>query len=885
MSHVAADRVDVILRDGSTLRLDTPTGVDAAAVRALFESLSPESRYARFHGYGAIDDALVLSLLDPDWEERGALVGRIGEADDERVVAVANYVRLREYGVAEVAFTVADDFQGRGIGTRLLEQLAARAAQVGIERFVAMVLPGNEAMLSVIRDVGLTGTRKLQGGIIEATLEIEADEEFRSHVDLRDHLGVVASLVPFFRPRSVAVIGASPRADSIGGAVFRNVLAADFAGCAYPVNRDGHPVAGVRAYRSVSELPEPVDLAVIAIPADRVLDVAEEALAQGTRALVVISAGFAETGEDGLRRQEELLSLVRAHGARLIGPNCLGIFSAAPGLNATFAARVFPPGRIGFSSQSGALGLALLERASARGLGFSGFVSIGNKADVSSNDLLEWWETDDETSLVLLYVESFGNPQKFGRIARRLARRKPILAIKSGRTAAGSRAAGSHTAAMSSPDAVAAALFSQAGVIRADTLAELLDAAALLSSQPLPAGPRVAVVTNAGGLGILCADACGAAGLELPHPSAEASGELQGLLPEAASIGNPIDMLGSASAEEFRRACEIVLRDPTFDAVIALFVATRGVEASAVGTAISAAAATVPAKPTLACLLAEGVALGPLRGGAEVPSFAYPEAAAAALAHAVARAAWLRRPAGIVDRPRDIDGATARRVVESALARGEAHWLTGEETWQLLRAYGLTLVDQSAAVDGEDAVKAATALGFPVVVKTAAAGAHKTELGGVAVDLETPEEVRAAAERIGGPLLVQRQVTGGSELLAGVLHDPTFGSVVSFGPGGILTELIGGVDIRIAPLTDVDIAELLDGDKTRLLVAGYRGRPATSRDALADLLSRLSALATDHPHVLELDLNPVIGTAAGAVIVDARIRIGPLPVPSSTKSW
>jgi acyl-CoA synthetase (NDP forming) len=268
-----------------------------------------------------------------------------------------------------------------------------------------------------------------------------------------------------------------------------------------------------------------------------------------------------------------------------------------------------------------------------------------------------------------------------------------------------------------------------------------------------------------------------------------------------------------------------------------------------------------------------------------VPSFAYPEAAAAALAHAVARATWLRRPAGIVDRPRNIDGATARRVVESALARGEAHWLTGEETWQLLRAYGLTLVDQSAAVDGEDAVKAATALGFPVVVKTAAAGAHKTELGGVAVDLETPEEVRAAAERIGGPLLVQRQVTGGSELLAGVLHDPTFGSVVSFGPGGILTELIGGVDIRIAPLTDVDIAELLDGDKTRLLVAGYRGRPATSRDALADLLSRLSALATDHPHVLELDLNPVIGTAAGAVVVDARIRIGPLPVPSSTKSW
>ena len=518
---VATEHADVILRDGRTLRLRPPGRDDAEALLAFFGGLSQRSLYLRFHGLPQISPRLSESVLEPDWREHGALLGALVDDEGDRVVAVANYVRLRDPRLAEAAFTVADEHQGRGIGTRLLEQLAARAAEVGIERFVAYVLPDNRAMLGVFEAAGFELTRELESGELEVQFPIAPTETYREHVDARDHEAVVASLRPFFEARSVAVVGASKRRGSIGGELFRNILAGDFAGAAYPVNRDGEPVAGVRAYRTIEEIPDPVDLAVITLPGAAVLGAAEQALRKGVRALVVISAGFAEIGREGIERQEQLLALVRSRGARLIGPNCLGVAVAGPSLNATFAARSAPAGNIGFSSQSGALGLALLEASESRGLGLSAFVSIGNKADVSTNDLLEWWEDDDATELVLMYVESFGNPRRFGRLARRVARTKPILALKSGTTATGQRAASSHTAALAGSDAAVNALFHQAGVIRATSLEELVDVAALLSSQPEPKGSRVAVLTNAGGLGILCADACEAAGLTLPDLSDE----------------------------------------------------------------------------------------------------------------------------------------------------------------------------------------------------------------------------------------------------------------------------------------------------------------------------------------------------------------------------
>jgi len=389
--HDADMAVDVILRDGATLRLRAPVEDDVPALVAFFADLSVRSRFLRFHGLALAGDRFVRTLVAPDWAEKGSLIGVMGDVGEERVVAVGNYVRLRDPHTAEAAFAVADDFQRKGIGTRLLEQLAERAAAHGIEAFIAEVLPENQVMLSVFENIGFVPTRTLDGGVVEVKFPLEATESYQARVDERDHVAVTASLRPFFEPKTMAVVGASARPGSIGGLLFRNVLTGGYTGAAYPVNRSGEPVAGVRAYRSLEEIADPIDLCVICLPGERVIEAAEEALRTGTRALCVISAGFAETGPEGMERQEQLLALVRAHGARLVGPNCLGIATAAVHMNATFAPRAFPQGKLGFSSQSGALGLALLERAEARGLGLSGFVSIGNKADVSSNDLLEWW--------------------------------------------------------------------------------------------------------------------------------------------------------------------------------------------------------------------------------------------------------------------------------------------------------------------------------------------------------------------------------------------------------------------------------------------------------------------------------------------------------------
>jgi acetyl coenzyme A synthetase (ADP forming)-like protein len=875
----AGEATDVILRDGSTLRLRAPATEDAGALLEFFAGLSDHSRYLRFHGFSALGPKLVEPVLEPDWRERGALVGSL----DGRIVALANWVRLRDPRAAEVAFTVGDELQRRGIGTRLLEQLAARASEVGIEEFVAEVLQENAAMLGVFREAGFTVSRAAEAGEVEIRLAITPTGGYRDQVAARDHLAVHASLEPFFRPRAVAVVGASKRRGSIGGELFRNVLAADFNGSAYPVNRSGDAVAGVHGYRSVAEIAEGIDLAVICVPGELVLAAAEEALAAGVRALVVISAGFAETGSAGIERQEQLLTLVRNHGARLLGPNCLGIASSPVRLNATFAPRSFPSGKIGFSSQSGALGLALLERAEATGLGVTSFVSVGNKADVSSNDLLEWWEDDDETELVVLYLESFGNPRAFSRIARRLARRKPILALKGGSTRAGSRAAGSHTAALAGSDVAVDALFRQAGVIRAWALDELIDVATLLSAQPVPHGRRVAIVTNAGGLGILAADACEAAGLELPRPSDTTRAALAEVMPAEGSSANPVDLLGGATAESFAATLPSVIADPAFDAVIVLFVPTVGSDESEVGAAISRAAEGAADKPLLCVFVSANGPPASLRSTANVPGFAYPEAAARALARAAERGEWLRQPTGEVPEL-ECDRDEAQAVAREAIAAG-AEWLDAAGARRLLGAYGVQLVPERLAATLEEAVEAARELGYPVVLKTAVPGAHKTEQGGVILDLGDEQAVRSAAERLGGPMLVQPFVRGGTELLAGAVQDPVFGPLVAFGPGGVLAELIGEARFRLAPLTDLDAKELVRAGKAGRLVAGFRGAPPADAGALVDLLLRLSLLADDLPEVAELDLNPVLALPDGCFAVDARVRVADPARPRRTKSW
>ncbi|HEX6699772.1 MAG TPA: acetate--CoA ligase family protein [Gaiellaceae bacterium] len=752
---------------------------------------------------------------------------------------------------------------------------------------MADVMAENRLALGVFSDAGFEVVRELGGGEVELRFPIAATERFRARVEQRDHVGVAASLRPFFVPGSVAVVGASRRRGSIGGELFRNVLGGDFAGAAYPVNRSGEPVGGVRAYTSVEDIPDPVDLVVVCVPGAQVLDAAESALRKGVRALCVISSGFAETGAEGRERQERLLALVRAHGARLVGPNCLGISSAAPRLNATFAPRALPPGRIGFSSQSGALGLALLEKAAERRLGFSAFVSIGNKADVSSNDLIEWWEDDPETDVVLLYLESFGNPRKFGRLAGRVARRKPILALKAGTTGAGARAASSHTAALAGSEAAVDALFRQAGVLRARTLEELVDVAALLSTQPLPAGRRAAVVTNAGGLGILCADACEAAGLELPELSSETRAKLREALPQEASVANPVDLLGSATAATYEAVLPPLLADPSVDAAIVLFVPPVVAGADEVAAAIDRTVrATGTEKPVLAVVIsAEGMPAALREEGAAVAAFSYPESAARALGVAADRADWLRRPVGSVPELDGIDTAAASAVLAEALSGADDAWLSPDSARALFESYGLPLVPERVAASADEAVAAARELGFPVVVKTAAAGAHKTETVGVALDLADEAAVRDAVARIEPPVLVQPFVRGGAELLAGVVQDPVFGPLVAFGPGGVMAELIGDAGFRIAPLTDVDAEELVLGGKAGRIVRGYRGTPPADVAALVDLVYRLARLAEDHPEVAELDLNPVMALPEGCFAVDARVRARARARERPLKTW
>jgi acetate---CoA ligase (ADP-forming) len=869
---------DVVLRDGSTMRLRAPRREDGARLLAFFHDLSDRSLYLRFHGRPTVDAHLVDPVLEPDWIERGALVG----TKDDRIVAIANYVRLRNARSAEVAFAVADALQGRGIATRLLEQLADAAASNGIEEFVAEVMFDNAAMLRVFSEAGFETKRETVSGTTEVRLALGATETLRLRIDERDHIGVVGSLQPFFDPRTVAVVGASPRPGSIGGELFRNVLRGEFRGAAFPVNRSGESVAGVRAYRSVTEIGESIDLAVVCLPGSAVLAAAEDALAAGVRALCVISAGFAEIGPEGEAREEELLELVRSHGARLLGPNCLGIAVAEPRLNATFGPRALPPGNVGFSSQSGALGLAVLERAAERRLGLSAFVSIGNKADISSNDLLEYWEDDPHTDVVLLYLESFGNPRKFARVARRVARTKPIVAMKAGRTAAGARAACSHTAALAGSEAAVDALFQQAGVMRVDTLEELLDFSGLLASQPLPRGRNVAVLTNAGGLGILCADACDAAGLALP-PLADATvAELRRLLPPEASVSNPVDMLGSAVASTYESAIPTLLKDTGLDALIVLFVPPVVAGAEEVAEAIARAvgkAGTVD-KPVLACVISAAGTPEALLS-APVSAFAYPESAARALGRAADRGEWLRRPQGRVVELEGVDVERARAICSDTAER----WLDSHEARELLDAYGIPLVAERAAASVDDAVAAADELGFPVVLKTALAGVHKTERGGVALDLRDAQAVREAAERIGPPLLVQPLVSAGVELLIGAVEDPVFGPLVALGPGGTLAELIGDASFRPAPLTDVDADELVTYGKVGVLLAGYRGAPPADVRQVSDVVLRVARLVDDLPEVAELDLNPVIAGPDGCVAVDARIRVAVPARTTHAKTW
>lgn len=887
-------RAEEILRDGGSIVVRAIRPDDKARLLEHFARLSARSVYFRFFNVKkALSDDEVARFTEVDFAERVALVATLVEDGVEHIIGVGRFNSLAadgKPGIAEVAFAVADDHQGRGIGTLLLDHLVPIARASGITEFQADVLGDNNRMLGVFTHSGFAVHRSIQAGVFTLTFPTAATPASVEASLGREHHATAESVRPLLEPHAVAVVGASRDPASIGGVLLHNVRAS-FRGPVYPVHPTAAELQGMRAYPSVSAIGAPVDLAVIAVPAAAVEDVVTDCAHAGVRGLVVISSGFGEVAGAGREVETRLRQRVRASGMRLVGPNCMGVINTDPerGVNATFAPGVPTPGTLAMLSQSGALGLAILDHVRTRDLGVSSFASVGNKADVSSNDFLAYWNEDPRTSVILLYLESFGNPRKFARIAPAVARRKPIVAVKSGRSAAGMRAASSHSASLASLDVAVDALFEQTGIIRTGTLEELFDVAALLSTQPVPAGRRVAVVTNAGGPGILLADACEARGLTLPDLTPETRARLRELLPAAAGLANPVDMTAAATPEHYARTIEAVGADPNADALVVIYIPVIG-SVEDIAAAIARGAGTVAsAKPVLIVFMSSERTPSALGAGARgaLPAYRFPENAAVALAAAERYGRWRRRPIGT---PFVLDAfarEAVRAVVDRVLAGADGpRWLAPDDLTTVLRAAGIGVVTEER-VPAEGAVAAAERLGFPLVAKAIAPGVlHKSDVGGVRLGLRSAGDVAAAVDAIAAAMraidaplegvLLQREVAGGVEALVGVTMDPTFGPVLVCGLGGVLVELLRDVSFRLTPVTDRDAAQMLASLKGSRLLDGYRGSPAADRAALVDVILRVSALVEVVPELRELDLNPVkvLAPGQGAVVVDGRMRIG-----------
>lgn len=878
---------DVVLRDGSTVRVRPVRPDDGPAIRSFLERLSPESIAFRFFGQPSLDWVTAWSV-NVDYSDRVALVVESGTP--LTIIAHAAYIRENEER-AEVAFMVADAWQGKGISTLLLAHLAAVAERHGITTFTAEVLPANHRMIEVFRQSGFPVDIHSAPDAIAIELPTSLSPEALARFEERERTAAVAAVRRLLEPRSVAVIGASRRPGTVGGAILRNLLRAEFNGAVYVVNPHADVVQSLPAYSSVTDIPADVDVAVVVVPAHAVVDVARECATKGVRTLIVISAGFGEEGEEGAGLQRELVEVCRNAGIRIVGPNCFGVLNTAPDvrMNATFAPHAAIPGDVAFMSQSGGLGLALMEAAGRLGIGLSSFVSVGNKVDLSGNDFLQYWEQDEGTAVALLYLESFGNARKFARVAPHFARRKPVLAVKSGRSTAGARATSSHTGALlSASDVTVDALFQQAGVIRTDTLHELFDVAALLAAQPAPRGDRVAIVTNGGGPGIICADACQADGADVPEMPAEVKQKLAEFLPPAAALGNPIDLIATASAADYGRTLQILIDADVCDAIVTIFVPPLVTAAADVAAAVKEVAEGASGVPIAGVFMTSEGPPAVLRSGdVRVPCYEFPEDAARAVALAARYGRWRERPPG---RPPELEGTRtgeAAALISRELAHGSG-WLSPPSVVDLLACYGLPLITTRVVSGAEEAVAAAAELNGPVALKADAEGLlHKSDAGGVRLGLAGADAVRSAAqdieasvERAGHPLhglVVQRMAPTGVEMIVGVVNDPSFGPVLACGAGGTTAELIKDVSVRITPVTELDAREMLRSLKTFPLLDGYRGAPRADVAAIEDVLLRVSAMVEAHPEIVELDCNPLIAGPDGALIVDARVRVEAAP--------
>ncbi len=871
---------DVVLADGGTVHLRPTAPRDTEPLRAMHARMSDRTRYLRyFAAVREVSDQQLSVFTDVDHASSVGLVAVLGA----ELIAAGTYHRTPGTDQAEVAFVVEDAHQRRGLGSILLEHLAAAAQERGLSRFVAEVLADNPQMLRVFTDAGYAVTREFADGVLEVAFDIAPTEASRTVMYSRERRSEARSIERLMNPTSVAVIGASDDPAKIGHAVLANLLGSGFTGPVYPVHPDARAVQSIRAYPDVGEIPGPVDLAVIAVPAASVAEVVASCQAKGVHGLIVVTAGFAEAGPDGAIAQRSMVARARANGMRVLGPNCLGLINTDPAirLNASLAPRVPAPGRIGFFCQSGALGIAILADAAQRGLGLSSFASAGNRADVSGNDLMQYWYDDPRTDVVLLYLESFGNPRKFARLARALARRKPVIVLKSGRHAMLTPGLTASSATVS--ESAVATLFAQSGVMRVDTLSEGFDLALLLSTQPVPAGPRVAVIGNSTALGVLALDACLEQGLTV-------------------SGGAPIDLGVSVQPEMLALAVRTAVEDPAVDAVVVVYVPPVAIPGQQHAAALRSAVAGAR-KPVVSTFLAvqglpEQLAVRDpdvrltARGGTapagrgSVPSFSTPERAVAALARATRYGAWCTRPGGVLVRPDGIDEARARRLVDRWRAADPAeHELPVDRRVELLACYGISVLEYRVARSAAAAVTGAGDIGYPVVVKVAdETFRHRDDGIGVRVGLTDPEQVaRAYAElaALGDPTCYVQAMASRDRAtvstVCGIRADPSFGALVWFGLGGMATELLDDRAYRAVPLTDTDAADLIDAPRAAPLLRGYRGSAPVATPALQDLALRLSALADDLPEIIELTLRPVLVGPAGLSVTGTAGRLGPPP--------
>jgi len=895
-TYPAQYEAEVLLKDGSSILVRPIRADDTTSWVEFVGRLSAQTKYLRFHYMPkemGLEDAVRFCTVD--YRNTFGFIAEVLRETKRDIVAIGRYYRLPDHHSAEVALTVEDIYQNRGLGTSMLEQLANVARENGIDTFEADVLGENDQMMSVLRDYGFHINSELQTGVYRVTFPIAQTPVVVEKEAERERASTLASLRWLLKPQSIAVIGASRHPGTIGYLLLQCLTQSGFSGKVYPVNPNTDSLMSLKTYPSVLAIPGDVDMAVIAVPAKMVAKVADECGHKGVHTLVVISDGFQEVGPKGASREKELRDITLGHGMRMIGPNCMGVINTDPSikLNATFSP-VYPPvGNVAFLSQSGAMGLVVLEYASNLDIGISTFVSVGNRADISSNDLMEYWEQDPSTDVILLYLESFGNSRKFSRIARRVTAKKPVVVVKGGSTQAGSRAAASHTGAMATSDVVSDVLFQHAGIIRVNLMEEMFDVAALLSSQPLPRGRRLVIVTNGGGPGIIAADYAARNGLSLPQPSQEMIGKLKSVVKRDISFHNPLDITAGADAEEFRGILRLLADDKDSDAVLSIFIppVVENMERFEVSIRDVAQYFWNERKPLLACFLGQRGFKAKLgSSGRFVPSYPFPEEAISALSKAVQYAEMCQKPTGKIPEFTGIKKSEARDIIGNAMTKSTQRplWMRPQEISSLLTCYGMRFVEALVARTPTEAAAAAAKIGFPVAVKLDSSTiTHKSDVGGVVLGLGSGDEVKQAFNNIRVRLkkegrlnemqgvVVQKMINEGIEAIVGVMQDPSFGPLIMFGSGGVYAELMKDVVLRLHPISDLDAAEMIDSIKMSSLFKGFRGSPPADIEAIQDLLLRLSAMVEDIPNIAELDFNPVkvMPQGKGYYIVDARIML------------